>query len=59
MTLRLEINAISEPSMFDTAQNGFSYQLSINVRFIIAIYFNQRKRHEKYIASAKKRCISG
>lgn len=58
MTWRHEINAISKPSMFDTAQNDFSYQHSINARFIIAIYSNERKRHEKYIASAKTHRIS-
>lgn len=53
------MDAIGEPSMFDTARNSIRYQLSINARFLIAIYSNERKRHEKYIASAKTHRISG
>jgi hypothetical protein len=32
------MNAIGEPSLFDTALNGFSYRLSMNSLFLIAIY---------------------
>lgn len=52
------MDAIGEPGMFDTARNGFCYLLNINIRFLIAIYSNERKRHEKYIASAKTHRIS-
>ncbi|CAG9934245.1 protein of unknown function [Candidatus Nitrotoga arctica] len=53
------MNAIGEPNLFDTALNGFSYRLSIKLLFLIAIYSNESKRHEKYIASAKTHRTSG
>lgn len=50
--------ATGKPGLFDTALNIFSYRLNINYLFLVAIYSNERERHEKYIASAKTLRIS-
>jgi hypothetical protein len=39
-------------SLFDTALNSMSTGFSMTCLFLIAIYSNKRKRHERSIASA-------